>query len=144
MSRLLVLVLVALLGACSNAPRTAKMVKPAIPTLHNHWVLFAIDGKKVPQVKPAQVLNIDSKYRVEGLAGCNRIFGQGALKNQQLIFENLSTTMMLCPRELDHYETSIVDVLSNEPRVTMYRGDLVLRANHRVLQYRLVPDSQTE
>lgn len=133
--------LLVLTGCQSPAPHPT----PAkVPTLYNHWELFAIDAVKVPKMKPAQRLDVDHNYMMTGMAGCNKISGQGDFKYGVLSFENLSTTMESCPAELDRYEQSIVDVLSNDPKVSMYRGDLVLRANHRVLQYRLVPGSQPD
>ena len=141
--RLVLLSLLLVLAGC-QATASHQASQPKIPTFYNHWELFAIDAVKVPKLKPAQLLNVDRNYMVSGMAGCNRVFGQGKFEAGVLTFENLSTTMKICPAELDRYEQSITEVLSNDPKVTMYRGDLVLRANHRVLQYRLVKETSSQ
>lgn len=144
MSRLFILLLASLLLACTHAPRPplVKPLPPAPPTLYRAWLLDKVNGQPIEAKRaPASSLRISRPVRdlpsgIEGLAGCNRFFGEGKLRAQKLVFESLSTTVIECPAQLDGLETTVLDTISNEPRVTFLGQQLILRASGHTLEYR--------
>ncbi len=147
MSRLFILLLASLLLACTHAPRPGlvKPLPPTPPTLYRAWLLDKVNGQPIDaSITPPPSLRIghaghQQPGSIEGLAGCNRFFGEGRLHAQRLIFESLSSTIIECPAHLDSLENSVLDTLSNEPKVTFLGQHLMLRANGQLLEYRPAP-----
>lgn len=77
---LLLLLALLLLSACSSTPRFASQ-----DLQHHHWVLDKLDGQPVaaPRDNPPD-FEIGEHFTVNGIAGCNRYFGQGHLGEQVL------------------------------------------------------------
>jgi heat shock protein HslJ len=144
MSRLFVLLLASLLLACTHAPRPplVKPLPPTPPTLYRAWLLDKVNGQPIDaKLAPAPSLHLrrpvkDLPADIDGLAGCNRFFGEGKLRAQKLVFESLSSTVKECPAHLDALELAVMDTISNEPKVTFLGQHLILRASGNVLEYR--------
>lgn len=90
---LLLLLALLLLSACSSAPRFASQ-----DLQHHHWVLESArwpGHRQPPQQSPH--IEIGEHFTVNGIAGCNRYFGQGHLKGNKLWVTSLGSTAMACP-----------------------------------------------
>lgn len=73
---------------------------------HHHWVLSKLDGQPVASVRDNPPdLEIGEHFTVNGIAGCNRYFGQGHLKKDKLWVTSLGSTVRACTPPLDAIET---------------------------------------
>ncbi len=90
---LLLLLALLLLSACSSTPRFASQ-----DLQYHHWVLDRLDGQAIAssRVNPPDI-EIGEHFTVNGIAGCNRYFGQGHLEDDRLWVTSLGSTAMACP-----------------------------------------------
>ena len=130
---LLLLLALLLLSACSSTPRFASH-----DLQHHHWVLDRLDGQAVTgsRVNPPD-LEIGEHFTVNGIAGCNRYFGQGHLKGNRLWVTSLGSTAMACPPGLDLVEQAVLATLTEGATLSGSTQTLILQGKRHRLEYRL-------
>ncbi|MGB6190709.1 MAG: META domain-containing protein [Aeromonas molluscorum] len=135
MYRFLLLVLaLLLLGGCSSAPQLSRQ-----DLMHHHWVLDKLDDQ--PITVPARNrpdLEIGEHFTVNGIAGCNRYFGQGRLKGDRLKVNNLGSTSMACLAPLDTIEQAVLDTLQQGATLEGDTQRLILQGKRHRLEYKLL------
>ncbi|BBR12561.1 META domain-containing protein [Aeromonas caviae] len=130
---LLLLLALLLLSACSSAPRFASQ-----DLQHHHWVLDRLDGQAIASRRsnPPDI-EIGEHFTVNGIAGCNRYFGQGHLKGNKLRVTSLGSTAMACPPELDLIEQAVLATLTEGATLSGSTQTLILQGKQHRLEYRL-------
>ena len=130
---LLLLLALLLLSACSSAPRFASQ-----DLQHHHWVLDRLDGQAIASRRsnPPDI-EIGEHFTVNGIAGCNRYFGQGHLKGNKLCVTSLGSTAMACPPELDLIEQAVLATLTEGATLSGSTQTLILQGKRHRLEYRL-------
>lgn len=80
--------------------------------LKHNWKLIQING--ITQTNTTAYLNFKDDKNMSGSGGCNRIFGGFELKNNQITFKNIASTMMACPDgDVSKLESDFLKLLSN-------------------------------
>lgn len=103
--------------------------EPSLSDLSGEWVIELAGGKKIvgtAEVAPFIGFNTDES-RVYGNVGCNTINGmfvQDENKPNSLWFENLATTMMMCPDM--ETETIILNALNETKSFSIKDGKVYL------------------
>ena len=130
---LLLLLALLLLSACSSAPRFASQ-----DLQHHHWVLDKLDGQAIPssRVNPPDI-EIGEHFTINGIAGCNRYFGQGHLEDDRLWVTSLGSTAMACPPRLDQIEQAVLATLMEGATLSGTPQALILQGKRHRLEYRL-------
>lgn len=130
---LLLLLALLLLSACSSATRFASQ-----DLQHHHWVLDRLDGQAIASRRsnPPDI-EIGEHFTVNGIAGCNRYFGQGHLKGNKLWVTSLGSTAMACPPELDLIEQAVLATLTEGATLSGSTQTLILQGKRHRLEYRL-------
>jgi copper homeostasis protein (lipoprotein) len=98
------------------------------PLVNTYWKLVSLDGEAVEthadQREVHFILRTDDP-KVRGFAGCNKFFGGYTVKQEELRFGNLASTMAACPY-LDE-ETAFLQALSKVKRYEILGESLELR-----------------
>ena len=130
---LLLLLALLLLSACSSAPRFASQ-----DLQHHHWVLDRLDGQAIASRRsnPPDI-EIGEHFTVNGIAGCNRYFGQGHLEDDRLWVTSLGSTAMACPPRLDQIEQAVLATLMEGATLSGTPQTLILTGKRHRLEYRL-------
>lgn len=80
--------------------------------LKHNWKLIQING--IMQTNTTAYLNFKDEKSMSGSGGCNRIFGDFELKNNQITFKNIGSTMMAClDGDRSKLEHEFLKLLSN-------------------------------
>ena len=130
---LLLLLALILLSACSSTPSFVQQ-----ELQHHHWVLDKLDGQAIPssRVNPPDI-EIGEHFTVNGIAGCNRYFGQGHLEDDRLWVTSLGSTAMACPPRLDQIEQAVLATLMEGATLSGTPQTLILTGKRHRLEYRL-------
>lgn len=128
---LILLALVAILGGCSSA----NFADDAL--LHRHWLLSEIDGKTIPSTSEPPHLEIGEHLTINGIAGCNRFFGQGHLEDDWLWVTSMGNTETACAADLDQVEQAVLETLTDGGKLSGSIETLVLQGKQHQLTYRL-------
>ncbi|MCF7718920.1 META domain-containing protein [Aeromonas jandaei] len=133
MSRLsLLLIPLFLLAGCSSAPFVRQDLQ------HHHWVLSKLDGKPVAALRDNPPdFEIGEHFTVNGIAGCNRYFGQGHMKGDKFWVTSLGSTEMACMPPLDTIEQAVLTTLTEGATLSGSSQDLVLQGKQHRLEYTL-------
>lgn len=67
--------------------------------------------------------------RIAANAGCNRLMGSVKMYGDQLIVEQLASTLMMCHGEAAKKEEALKQLLGDKPRVQMSGDQLILSTN---------------
>lgn len=130
---LLLLLALLLLSACSSTPRFAQQ-----DLQHHHWVLDRLDGQVVasgPDNRPD--IEIGEHFTVNGIAGCNRYFGQGNLEGNRFWVSSLGSTAMACQPGLDQIERAVLATLMEGATLEGTQETLILKGKRHRLEYKL-------
>ena len=130
---LLLLLALLLLSACSSAPRFASQ-----DLQHHHWVLDRLDGQAIASRRsnPPDI-EIGEHFTVNGIAGCNRYFGQGHLEDDKLWVTSLGSTEMACMPPLDTIEQAVLTTLTEGATLSGTSQNLILQGKQHRLEYTL-------
>lgn len=130
---LLLLLALILLSACSSTPRFASQ-----DLQHHHWVLDKLDGQAIPssRINPPDI-EIGEHLTVNGIAGCNRYFGQGHLEDDRLWVTSLGNTEMACLAPLDAVEQAVLTTLTEGATLSGTPQTLILTGKQHRLEYKL-------
>lgn len=132
MSRSLPLLL-ALLGGCSSTPLFLQQ-----ELQHHHWVLDRLNGQPVVAARDNQPdLEIGEHFTVNGIAGCNRYFGQGHLEGEKFWVSSFGNTGMACQAPLDAIEQAVIATLTEGATLSGTTQTLILEGKRHRLEYRL-------
>ncbi|WP_066015279.1 META and DUF4377 domain-containing protein [Endozoicomonas atrinae] len=69
------------------------------------------------------------KDRIAANAGCNRLMGSVKMYGDQLVVEQLASTLMMCHGEMAKKEEALKQLLGDKPRVQMSGDQLILSTN---------------
>ena len=130
---LLLLHALLLLSACSSTPVFVQQ-----DLLHHHWVLDKLDGQPIAsgRVDPPDI-EIGEHFTVNGIAGCNRYFGQGHLEGERFWVSSFGNTEMACQVPLDTIERAVITTLMEGATLGGTPQTLVLQGKRHRLEYRL-------
>lgn len=133
MSRLpALLILLFMLAGCSSTAFVQQDLQ------HHHWVLSKLDGQPVASVRDNPPdLEIGEHFTVNGIAGCNRYFGQGHLKKDKLWVTSLGSTVRACTPPLDAIEQAVLTTLTEGARLSGDSQTLILQGKQHRLEYQL-------
>ncbi|MNS23250.1 Heat shock protein HslJ [compost metagenome] len=101
-------------------------------------MLDKLDGQAIPssRVNPPDI-EIGEHFTVNGIAGCNRYFGQGHLEDDRLWVTSLGSTAMACPPRLDQVEQAVLATLMEGATLSGTPQTLILTGKQHRLEYRL-------
>jgi heat shock protein HslJ len=130
---LLLLLALLLLSACSSTPVFIQQ-----DLQHHHWVLSKLDGQPVPgnRSNPPDI-EIGEHFTVNGIAGCNRYFGQGHLRHDRFWVTSLGSTAMACQPQLDQIEQAVLATLTEGATLSGTPKTLILEGKRHRLEYQL-------
>lgn len=133
MSRLPALLIpLCMLAGCSSTAFVQQDLQ------HHHWVLSKLDGQPVASVRDNPPdLEIGEHFTVNGIAGCNRYFGQGHLKKDKLWVTSLGSTVRACTPPLDAIEQAVLTTLTEGARLSGDSQTLILQGKQHRLEYQL-------
>lgn len=130
---LLLLLALLLLSACSS---TTPFVQQDL--LHHHWVLDKLDGQLVASGQENRPdIEIGEHFTVNGIAGCNRYFGQGHLEENRFWVSSLGSTAMACQPQLDQVEQAVLATLTEGATLSGTQETLILKGKRHRLEYKL-------
>lgn len=130
---LLLLLALLLLSACSSTPVFVQQ-----DLQHHHWVLDKLDGQPVPSGPDNRPdIEIGEHFTVNGIAGCNRYFGQGHLDENRFWVTSLGSTAMACPPQLDQIEQAVLATLTEGATLSGSAETLILKGKRHRLEYKL-------
>lgn len=124
---LLALALPLALAACASAPKVTET-----NLQHHHWNLVSIDGVAI-DTEVKSDLEIGEGFRINGLAGCNRFFGEAKLDGKTLLAPHLATTMMACMDNAQQIETAVLSTLNSAPSIQLNGQELILNGAHQLV-----------
>ncbi|KTF15306.1 META domain-containing protein [Pseudoalteromonas sp. H105] len=110
-----------ILGCSSTGTVNSEQLK------YTQWQLSHVDGQVVPPSYSASLSFIDA-LQVNGFAGCNKFFGEGALRNNRLKVNKLGMTRKSCGEQLDQFELQLLNVLKNGVNVKIDSGQLIFNS----------------
>ncbi|MBV7415791.1 MULTISPECIES: META domain-containing protein [Aeromonas] len=130
---LLLLLALLLLSACSSTPVFVQQ-----DLQHHHWVLDKLDGQPIAsaRVNPPDI-EIGEHFTVNGIAGCNRYFGQGHLEGNRFWVTSLGSTAMACQPQLDSIEQAVIVTLMEGASLSGTPQTLILQGKRHRLEYQL-------
>ena len=124
MSRISLVLTVALIAACGQKPPAEPPEKSAAPANTNiadrDWVLVVLGDKAAlvgPQQKPPTLRLSSADSRATGFGGCNQYFAKYSLRDDSLNFESPGATKMFCAAS-DSLERAFLGML---PDVVTYQ-----------------------
>jgi putative lipoprotein len=101
--------------------------KPDASLSNTYWKLIELQGQPVlngaGQREPHMVL-IGRGNKIRGFSGCNRFFGHYAASNDQLYFNQLSSTQMVCFETMEQ-EQRFLETLGETSRFEI-KGDVLM------------------
>ncbi|MGL4250554.1 MAG: META domain-containing protein [Aeromonas sp.] len=104
--------------------------------LHHHWVLSKLDDKPVEASRDNPPdLEIGEHFTVNGIAGCNRYFGQGHLEDDKLWVTSLGSTEMTCPPPQNTIEQAVLTTLTGGATLSGSIQTLILQGEQHRLEY---------
>lgn len=109
------------LGCSSTGTVNSEQLK------YTQWKLSQVDGQVIPSSYSASLSFIDA-LQVNGFAGCNKFFGEGALRNNRLKVNKLGMTRKSCGEQLDQFELQLLNVLKNGVNVKVDSGKLIFNS----------------
>jgi len=109
------------LGCSSTGTVNSEQLK------YTQWKLSQVDGQVIPSSYSASLSFIDA-LQVNGFAGCNKFFGEGALRNNRLKVNKLGMTRKSCGEQLDQFELQLLNVLKNGVNVKIDSGKLIFNS----------------
>lgn len=112
------------LTACSSIQKTDLQ--------HHHWNLVSIDGQAISADIKSD-LEIGEGFRINGLAGCNRYFGDATLEGKKLVAPQLATTLMACHGEADTVERAVLNTLQSAKIVLKPQGLELVGEKHKLV-----------
>lgn len=133
MPRLLSLLLsMLLLAGCSSTAFVRQDLQ------HHHWILSKLDGEPVAALRDNPPdFEIGEHFTVNGIAGCNRYFGQGHLKNDRLWVTSMGSTEMACMPPLNTIEQAVLTTLTEGATLSGTSQTLILQGKQHRLEYTL-------
>ena len=121
-----------LLAGCSSTAFVQQDLQ------HHHWVLSKLDGEPVAALRDNPPdFEIGEHFTVNGIAGCNRYFGQGHLEGDRLWVTSLGSTAMACPPGLDLVEQAVLATLTEGATLSGTPQTLILQGKRHRLEYKL-------
>lgn len=108
---------------------------------HHRWLLESINGNALASAEQGGMipeLDFGERMTVTGNSGCNRLSGQGVLREDYLVFDRLVSTRRMCAPPHDEIERTVLRVLGSESvvKITSER-QLVLHSDQTTLSFRL-------
>jgi heat shock protein HslJ len=130
---LLLLLALILLSACSSTPSFVQQ-----ELLHHHWVLDKLDGQAITDSRDNPPdFEIGEHFTVNGIAGCNRYFGQGHLEGDRFWVTSLGSTEMACQAQLATIEQAVITTLTDGATLSGTTQTLILEGKRHRLEYTL-------
>ncbi|WP_251262826.1 META domain-containing protein [Echinimonas agarilytica] len=132
---------IALVGCvATSGGSTVSLTKQDL--VHHHYNLESVNGELVTDLLGVNLneqkrpdIEFQEGFRLAGIAGCNRFFGQGELSNGVLKMLPGGSTMMACQPELSKIEQTVLNVLNEGAQVTAFENKLTLKAQSGELVY---------
>ena len=90
----------------------------------------------VARINPPDI-EIGEHLTVNGIAGCNRYFGQGHLEDDRLWVTSLGNTEMACLAPLDAVEQAVLTTLTEGATLSGTPQTLILTGKQHRLEYKL-------
>ncbi|MDM5141338.1 META domain-containing protein [Aeromonas bestiarum] len=130
---LLLLLALILLSACSSTPSFVQQ-----ELQHHHWVLDKLDGQAITASRDNPTdFEIGEHFTVNGIAGCNRYFGQGHLEGDRFWVTSLGSTEMACQARLEAIEQAVITTLTEGATLSGTTQTLILEGKRHRLEYQL-------
>lgn len=98
--------------------------------VESNWELESIyfnGSTMTPPEDHAPTLAFLKDSKIAGETGCNRFFGDFTLAGENLKFENIGSTRMMCPQM--QFETAYLEVIANTASYSIDNGKLTLKDN---------------
>lgn len=136
----LVICLVALCLSCkmfSSKTEKTKQSEEKLDLYTTQWQLLKIGAIKPKLIREEKYLTItfdkENSY-FSGFSGCNKYFGNYALKNtNHLSISNVNATKMACPENDMSIEEKYLPMLQRVDNYTINKDTLFLKQSERVL-----------
>ncbi|NMT63066.1 META domain-containing protein [Marinobacter orientalis] len=93
------LFVVLLLAGCAGSTTMGDGDVVAMPLTNTYWQLVSVAGQPVPESdteQKAHILFLDDG-RVSGFSGCNQYMGDYRVRDENLLFDSMSSTRRACP-----------------------------------------------
>jgi heat shock protein HslJ len=101
-------------------------------------VLDKLDGQAITASRDNPPdFEISEHFTVNGIAGCNRYFGQGHLEGDRFWVTSLGSTEMACQAQLDAIEQAVITTLTEGVTLSGTTQTLVLEGKRHRLEYQL-------
>lgn len=136
---LLVVTLSGLFTACASIENNSSLVTEK-ELQHHNWELTHIDGEVISFSREAQKprLEIGENFTANGMAGCNKFFGQAALnEGGEFRIEKMGMTRKMCPEAEMQIEQVMTETLSAWSKITLTPENLTLKSSAHMLTFKL-------
>lgn len=110
---------------------SARSATPPLGTEQTEW-----RTDQGPRDNPPD-FEIGEHFTVNGIAGCNRYFGQGHLEDDKLWVTSLGSTEMACMPPLDTIERAVLTTLTEGATLSGTSQNLILQGKQHRLEYTL-------
>lgn len=119
-----ILISLVLLNSCIN--HSNKEINTT--QIEGNYSIETISGQDVTPNKLSLSLT-HLNHEVSGFSGCNRFSGNYTLQKNQIKFEPITTTKMMCASSKNDIETRLLDALTNINTFSIKKNRLVLKAD---------------
>ena len=88
-----------------------------------------MNGLAIPVSQTASLRFIEA-MQVNGFAGCNKFFGEGALSEDTLTVNKLGMTRKSCGEQVDALEQQLLSTLKEGAAISLTGDQLTLQGEH--------------
>ena len=111
------------MGCSSTGTVTSEQLK------YTQWQLSKVNGLAIPVSQKASIRFIEA-MQVNGFAGCNKFFGEGALSEDTLTVNKLGMTRKSCGEQVNELELQLLSALKEGAAITLTGEKLTLQGEH--------------
>lgn len=132
----LILALNIIATSCSVSKQENNTISNEPSIFGTEWKLEKISSSKMKYNEENEritLLMTSEPENVSGFSACNRYFGKFTIKNNKLIFKEMSSTLMACPQQTMNIESKYMQTLDKVNNYVIENDTLYLRNDERVL-----------
>lgn len=106
------------ISSCNSSKKAIETNNQMLETLSGTFAITQIRDH-VLKSDDLVITFDDTTQKITGFAGCNRFFGDYSTKNNTIVFQNIASTEMFCPGEINKIESYFLKTLSTVNAFTL-------------------------
>lgn len=128
-------------SSCKSTTEVTENSKAMPDQLSGTYYISELEDSNVTSYK--LVITFDKALnKVNGVAGCNRFFGNYTTNNNTITFEDMATSKKLCPEDIMAVERQFLEIL-NQVNTFSIEGNIVSFLNNDTVLFKAASSSST-